>query len=282
MNDIFDARRHRIEKQEADDVKPQEGSRLSPLRKMRTRKKMPQTHSPSSQTHSSSPTTAPTSADPARADRIQTEPPASGVVHRHVDEYSEVMREENPEVEPLKAWVPKPPDITFSTQASNEHIVLLLRKHPITQLGWIITALFLALIPILFYGVSSFDFFPWNYQVAALILWYLLLTGFIIEAFLKWYFHVFIITDERVIDVDFLSLVYKHVSAAKIDNIEDVTSVTSGFFQSLFNYGTVFIQTAGAMREFQFEKVPYPAKVTRLLNELILEEEREKIEGRVS
>jgi hypothetical protein len=264
MTDIFDASRQR----------------LSPLRKTRTRRKMPQTRQPIQENQ---PGGLPRT-DQNQTDQPQTEQNQARFhpTHRHVDEYSAVMREENPEVKPLNAWIPKPPNITFSTQAEDEHIVLLLRKHPITQIGWVLTAILLALMPILFYGVGALSFFPWNYQLAALILWYLLLTGFTIEAFLKWYFHVFIITDERVIDVDFLSLVYKHVSAAKVDNIEDVTSVTSGFFQSLFNYGNVYIQTAGAKREFQFESVPFPAKVTRLLNELILEEEQEKIEGRVS
>ncbi|HEX7018248.1 MAG TPA: PH domain-containing protein, partial [Patescibacteria group bacterium] len=113
------------------------------------------------------------------------------------------------------------------------------------------------------------------------IFWYLLITGFALESFLSWFFNVYIITDERVIDVDFLSLIYKNISSAKIDNIEDITAETGGAVRSIFNFGTVKIQTAGAATELEFEDVPHPAKVTRLLNELLLEEEREKIEGRV-
>jgi hypothetical protein len=55
----------------------------------------------------------------------------------------------------------------------------------------------------------------------------------------------------------------------------------SGITSSIFNYGTVKIQTAAAIVEFDFEDVPQPAKVTAFLNELLLEEEREKIENRV-
>src|SRR5690606_33517842 len=102
------------------------------------------------------------------------------------------------------------------------------------------------------------------------------------ESFLTWFFHVFIITDERIIDVDFISLIYKQVTSAKIDNIEDVSSITGGAVRSIFDFGTVQIQTAGARPEIAFEDVPHPSRVKRLLNELLLEEEREKIEGRVN
>jgi uncharacterized membrane protein YdbT with pleckstrin-like domain len=158
----------------------------------------------------------------------------------------------------------------------------LLRKHPITQIPWLIAAIGLFLAPALFSLVPFFDFLPARFNLAALFLWYLLVTGFVLEAALSWFFNVYIITDERIIDVDFLSLIYKNISSAKIDNIEDVTAETGGAIRSIFNFGTVRIQTAGASAELAFEDVPQPAKVTRLLNELLLEEEREKVEGRVN
>jgi len=102
------------------------------------------------------------------------------------------------------------------------------------------------------------------------------------ETFLTWFFYVFIITDERIIDVDFLSLIYKKVTVAKIDNIEDVSATIGGAIRSIFNFGTVEVQTAGSDAKISFEDVPQPSKVKQLLNELILEEEREKIEGRVN
>jgi hypothetical protein len=198
------------------------------------------------------------------------------------DEYSEVMRNEQNSRSSFQAFVPKPFAIHFNNQTGDEIILLLLRRHPITQVGWILTAIILALTP---FGLGFLPIvaqMPGTYVFAALVGWYLMLVGFVFESFLTWFFNVYIITDERIIDVDFFSLIYKNVSIAKIDNIEDITSKSGGVLQSLFNYGTVFVQTAGQQREFDFEDVLQPAKVMRLLNELILEEEREKIEGRVS
>lgn len=77
-------------------------------------------------------------------------------------------------------------------------------------------------------------------------------------------------------------MVYKDVSTTKIDKIEDITSVTSGFMSSIFDYGTVIIQTAAAKQELMFENVPQPSKITALMNEMIIEEELEKYEGRVN
>lgn len=201
---------------------------------------------------------------------------------RHVDEYSETMRAEAPTENPLAAFAPKPKSIFFDSQLSDEKVILLLRQHPITQVPWVLGAIGLALLPFLFRVMPLVDALPWRYQLAGLVGWYALVFSFILESFLMWFFNVYIITDERIIDVDFLSLIYKNISAAKIDNIEDITSTTGGTLRSLFNYGTITIQTAAATNEFEFEDVPQPAKVTAVLNELIVEEEREKMEGRVN
>lgn len=199
-----------------------------------------------------------------------------------VDEYSEVMRAEKPSINPLNAFAPKPKHTTFDTQQSEEEVILLLRRHPITQLKQVLISLAIAAFPFIV-GASPFlDFLPARFQFAMTVGWYLILVGYVFESFLLWFFNVYIITDERIIDVDFLSLIYKDVSSAKIDNIEDVTASTGGFLASVVNYGTIKIQTAGEKTEFEFEDVPQPAKVTALLNELLLEEEREKIEGRVN
>lgn len=201
---------------------------------------------------------------------------------RSVDEYSEVMSHEKRATNPITAFVPKPFKTYFASQAREEEVILLLRKHPITQIKWMVTAIVLAVLPLFLANFQLFSFFPSNYLFAAHVGWYLLLLGFSIESFLSWYFNVYIITDERIIDVDFLSLIYRNISSAKIDNVEDVAAETSGALRSVFNFGTVRIQTAAERTEFEFEDVPQPNKVIALINDLLLEEEREKVEGRVS
>ena len=54
-----------------------------------------------------------------------------------------------------------------------------------------------------------------------------------------------------------------------------------GVIRTIFNYGDVYIQTAAEVPTFQFLAVPKPDRVARVLQDLIIEEEKEKLEGRV-
>lgn len=216
------------------------------------------------------------------ADNPFTPDPTQPKIIRDVEAYSEVMRHESASNNPLKSFVAKPSHIFFDSQHAEERVLLLLRRHPVTQVGWIITSMLLAVAPVLFSAVGLLDVLPVQYQFAATVGWYLLIIGFALESFLSWFYNVYIITDERIIDVDFYNLLYKNISAAKIDNIEDITTVAGGVLASVFNFGTVKIQTAGSVTEFEFEDVPQPAKVTAFLNELLLEEEREQLENRAN
>jgi len=181
----------------------------------------------------------------------------------------------------IKAFNILPGRVRFETQEVREKVILLLRQHLVTQIGWVMTAFFLVLAPISFIWIPMVDFMPGNFQFMTIVIWYLLVIAFVFEKFITWYFHVFIITDERIIDVDFYHLLYKEVSNTKIDNIEDVTYKQGGMLRSWLNYGNVRIQTAAEQREFMIEDVPRPNKVAKILNELRLEEEHEKMAGRV-
>jgi hypothetical protein len=58
------------------------------------------------------------------------------------------------------------------------------------------------------------------------------------------------------------------VSELHIANIEDVTSDISGILGTVFNYGDVFVQTAGNTERFEFSDVPNPAIINKLLLDL--------------
>ena len=169
----------------------------------------------------------------------------------------------------------------FETHEQQEKVILLLRQHWATQIGWLLAALALIFLPLALNWVPLLDFLTAGYQLMALVIWYLLLLAFVYEKFITWVFHVFIITDERIIDINFTNLLHKEVSEAKIDNIEDVTYTQGGVSRAVFDFGDVACQTAAEQRQFVMENVPRPNRVVKILNELKLEEEHEKIMGRV-
>lgn len=167
----------------------------------------------------------------------------------------------------LPAYLIKP-KIKCAFQQDKEEILLLVRAHPITQIYWLINGVFILVL--LFLG--NF-FFPLFLTLKQTLFLNFLIIFFVFSYwwfnFLSWYFNAGLITNRRVIDIDFHSLIYKEVTSANLNKIEDITIKTGGFFQSLFNYGNVFIQTAGAEVNIEFYKVPNPERVKELVNNLL-------------
>lgn len=182
---------------------------------------------------------------------------------------------------PLAAFVVRPKGINFENQEKGEKIILILRRHWLTNLPWLLITGLMILAPIILRYFPLLDFLPPRFQVVSVFIWYLLTLAFVFEQFLSWFFNVNIVTDERIVDMDFYSLIYKEISHCKIDRVQDVTYKMGGVIRTLFNYGDVLIQTAADRPVFEFQAVPRPALVVKKLNDLIVEEEKEKLEGRL-
>jgi len=182
---------------------------------------------------------------------------------------------------PLSSIVFCPENLKFETMDNEEKVVLFLRRHWITNTGWILMAIILYLTPTVITTLSILDGIPSNYRFIFIMIWYLISTAYLIESFLTWFFNVYIITDERIVDIDFYNLIYKEVSDANIDKIQDVTYKTGGVIRTLFNYGDVMVQTASEVPNFEFLAVPLPDRVAKVLQDLRMEEQQEAIEGRI-
>lgn len=159
------------------------------------------------------------------------------------------------------------PDIRFDTQADNESIILVLRAHPITQIPWIFNSIVFFMVLVIlnfifptFFDASQIIFI--NIFVSFLILTYVWFS------FINWFFNVGIISSQRVVDIDFANIIYKEVTEARLDKIEDITSKTGGFIQSFFNFGNLFIQTAGTESNVEFLNIPNPSDVVRIIDDL--------------
>lgn len=181
----------------------------------------------------------------------------------------------------LSAFLARPKHLNFETQLDGEEVILLLRRHLITQIRWLAIVVVMILAPLTLTNFPLLRFLPSRFQFVVILMWYLLVFAFVLENFLGWYFNVYIVTDERVIDIDFYNLIYKEISDAEIENIEDVTVQVGGVLQTVFNYGLVEIQTAAQFPKLEFEYVPQPSKVSEVLKQLQLEEKQEKLEGRI-
>lgn len=196
---------------------------------------------------------------------------------------SDLLRPKKSEMtrNPLAAFSFFPVHADFSNKDPEEKIILILRKHPITNFKWVVIALLMAAAPFVLGFFQVFDFLPTNFQVVGLMMWYLIVAAFVFEEFLGWFFNVYIVTDERVFDVDFINLTYREITDANIDQIQDVTVKIGSAIRTIFNYGHVLIQTAAEVPQIEFLDVPQPDRVARVLRQLRVQEEQERIEGRI-
>lgn len=180
----------------------------------------------------------------------------------------------------LSACLFMPEGIRFETQDAHETIFLLLRKHWITNIVWVMISILLLVSPLfIFPAVILSGNLPQqlsgNLLTVLILSWYLLTFSYILVNFLLWYFTVSIITDERVVDIDFINILNKKFAETRITRIEDVTMRTGGFIKTFFDYGDVYVQTAAKDAVFQFEAVPKPDQVVRVINHLMGKEEEE-------
>lgn len=181
----------------------------------------------------------------------------------------------------LSAFMVRPNGIRFETQEESEEILLLMRKHPVTNLGWIFVTVGLILVPIFFSPlILSSQIVPPTAPIGLYfmmpILWYLGVFGYAFTSFLGWYYNIYIVTNQRIIDIDWINLLYKQISSTQLRKIQDVTYKQGGLLDSFFDFGNVFIQTAGTEPNFEFEAVPKPEKVVRQINQYLEQQQKEK------
>lgn len=160
------------------------------------------------------------------------------------------------------------PDVRFETQAPDEEVILVLRAHPITQLPWIFNTIVFSVALVLLNFFLPLVLLP-NQIIFANIALVFFILAYAFYNFLVWFFNVGIVTNRRIIDIDFSDILFKEITEARLNRVEDITSKGGDFFETFFNYGDVFIQTAGTELNIEFHNIPNPADIVRTIDDLI-------------
>ena len=175
----------------------------------------------------------------------------------------------------LMTYAFHPKGIKFETQTEEEEIILFLRQHIIVLVPQIFFLVFLMFSPVVlfpfmirFFSSSLFSV-PSGYIVVGTVFWYIVTFGYGLTQFLHWFFNIFIVSNKRVIDIEFVNLLYKEFSEAQIERIQDISYHSHGIMATFFNYGDVTIQTAGEQENFIFESVPRPSEVVKVISGLL-------------
>jgi hypothetical protein len=107
-----------------------------------------------------------------------------------------------------------------------------------------------------------------------------LYTVFVISFFMTewifWYQDAWLITHDRLIDIQMVSLFNRRMSQLTFNQIQDVRVEIQGYLQHIFNYGTVSVQSAGRQAFFQLNSIPRPAAVATEISDKALQSQRSR------
>lgn len=147
----------------------------------------------------------------------------------------------------------------------DERVIRLIRKYffvftgPLLFSVIFIIASFFFLYPLFHWGVAGMAVFILLIGIGVLLA---------LRVFVEYSFNVFIVTDQRIIDIDQRGFFERTVSEMTYDKIQDVSFKIKGLAQTLLNYGSIIIQTAGQQANIELQGVKNPEKIQQIIIEI--------------
>ncbi len=170
---------------------------------------------------------------------------------------------------------------SFIHQKSYEKIVYQVRRNAITLLPAFFGFLLLLILPFLLYRVlgsawPNMLMNPISFPILTLLTstYYLSSGLFFYTYFTTFYLDVLIVTNDRLLWVKQQGLFARTISELDLYKIQDITSEVKGVFPSLFRYGNLTIETAGATNEFYIENVSNPERLRQAIMDLAEEDRK--------
>lgn len=153
----------------------------------------------------------------------------------------------------------------FADQFDDEEVLFVFRKHPVVMRRGLIIGMLAILL-----GTIPALFDP-RYSVYFMGLAGGLLLGAIVylPSWISWHFSVFIVTDQRLIQITQKGLFNRSVIDMGLDQIRMVNYQVAGLQETLLGFGTIMMQTA--VGDLVIHEIPHPAKIQKKLLEILRE-----------
>lgn len=165
-------------------------------------------------------------------------------------------------------------------QLPGEKIVKILRRDVFILFKKILLFLFLLALFVGFILISYYQDIEQQYYFPLLILaasaYLLFVWLFFFFSFIDYYLDVWIITNERIINIEQKGFFSRTISEQRLFRVQDVTSETHGLLPTIFKYGNVHVQTAGEKGRFLFEEISDPNQVRDIIIKLA-ETDRQRV-----
>ncbi len=160
-------------------------------------------------------------------------------------------------------------------QKSYEKVIHRIRRHPLTFIPIVLLFLLLLLVPVILYMVIASIFpellaGPRSYPLLVLLssVYFLSMYLFFYVRFIDYYLDLWIITNDRIVDIEQHNLFSRSVTELDLFRIQDVTADMHGFFATIFNYGDVLVKTASSNTHIVFYNVAAPNHIREQLIQL--------------
>lgn len=164
-----------------------------------------------------------------------------------------------------------PKKVSFHGRDKDEEIVFVVRRHLVAYLPDFLIVLLVLALPLFFLSVSSI--FPILGTTVLYLGVFVLSVGvactLLITTFLKWYYTLHIVTDQRIVVIKMDNAFYHSFSEAQLEKIEDITHQQVGVLGTLFDVGSLDIDTAGHGVDFKLSMLPQPREMQDILNDLL-------------
>lgn len=156
-------------------------------------------------------------------------------------------------------------DKYFADQFDDEEVLYVFRKHPIVmRKGLVIgmVAILIGTIPTLIKPQLGFGWFFGGIGVGMVIGGLLFLPSWI-----SWHFSVFIVSDQRLIQITQKGLFHRSVVDMRLNQIQMVNYQVAGLQETLFGFGTIMMQTL--VGDLIIHEVHHPASIQKKILEIL-------------
>lgn len=160
----------------------------------------------------------------------------------------------------------------FEGQRAGEQLLFVFRRNIVAMRKG-----FYALL--IFFAVSLSLSFIWGYNTNLFILPVIIMgLGLILffYHFVRWYFTVYIVTDQRLRQITQRGIFSKEVFDLKLSKIQNISYNVPGILGELFKYGTIVIQTI--VGDLVIHNVAHPSKIYNKLQDAVNDAAEEHID----
>jgi hypothetical protein len=171
----------------------------------------------------------------------------------------------------------KPKHKYFEDQFDDEEVLFVFHRHPVVMrkgivvgsVGMLAGPIYVLALTVVY--ASQPEKYPTpGFFFASLIASFFLSVLLFMPSYISWYFSVFIVTDQRFIQITQKGLFHRGVADLALSQIQSVNYEVSGLQETMLGFGTIKMQTY--VGDMTIHDVHHPPKIQKRILSILREE----------